>query len=536
MPMRSAPILFLLFVLPFCATAQQLLHPLNDSYDADIQQAVYSSTHRYHSSVKPWIASELRLVAHTDSISKASQINNPFSKKWQQTGFDMLFNSDFIHLRGKDYYIAVNPLLQFEAGTDRRSGNTTWINTRGIEVKGDLGERFSFYSSFRENQAVYPAYIDGFVRKNRVVPGQGMYKGFGSNGFDYAFSTAYLSVKAAKWFNVQFGHGRNFLGDGYRSLLLSDNAFPNAYLKLTGEVWHLKYVALYSQLIDIRAKLSENLGYERKYTTIHYLSWAATPRLNISFFDAIVWQATDSSGHRGFDLQYLNPIIFLRPVEFSIGSPDNALMGLNISYIVGKHSVFYGQLALDEFKISEIRAGNGWWANKQAFQLGLKAHNAFGVKNLFLQTEYNWVRPYMYTHFSVKQNYGHYNQPLAHPWGANFRESVSRLRYHYKRWYLHNELIYGLYGEDYDGLNYGRNIYLDYNTRVSEYGNKVGQGLKTTLLFNDLTLSWLINPVYKLNVYAGLGIRQLRSDQQTDNDVILRFGLRTSLENFYMDF
>ena len=70
----------------------------------------------------------------------------------------------------------------------------------------------------------------------------------------------------------------------------------------------------------------------RKYTTTHYLSWAISKRVNLSFFDAIVWSATDSAGnYRGFDAQYLNPIIFMRPVEFSIGSPDNALMGLNLS-------------------------------------------------------------------------------------------------------------------------------------------------------------------------------------------------------------
>jgi len=527
--------LFLL-LLPILSPAQQLLHTLNDDYDLSIQKQLHSSKNRFHTSVKPFIQSEINATVNTDSIAKLQKLANPYKNNWKQKAFEKLFNNDLITINGPDYYLAVNPLLHFGVGYDNRNNRNTWINTRGIEVKGNLGNRFSFYTAFRENQAVFPSYLDQYIRKNRVVPGQGLIRGFGDEGFDYAYSTGYLSYKAGKWFNIQFGHGRNFIGDGYRSLLLSGNAFPNTYLKLTADFWHIKYTALYSQLIDIRQKISNNLGFERKYTTIHYLSWAATPRLSIGFFDAIIWQASDSTGNRGFDLQYLNPVIFLRPVEFSIGSPDNAMIGLNISYLFGKHTLAYGQLVLDEFKLSEIRAGNGWWGNKQAFQLGVKSHQAFNIPNLFLQTEFNWVRPYMYTHFSELQNYGHYNQPLAHPWGANFWESVSRLHYNFKRWYLHYEFLYGIYGDDLNGLNYGHDIYQNYNTRVQEYGNKVGQGLKTTLVLHDLRLSWLINPVWNLNIYTGITLRNLKNDQQNDKDQIFSIGLRTSLERIYTDF
>jgi len=190
-----------------------------------------------------------------------------------------------------------------------------------------------------------------------VVPGQGIPRSFKGDGFDYSNVSGYINFRAGKYFNFQLGQGKNFLGDGYRSLLLSDNSFNNAYFKMVLNVWHLKYMVLYNQYIDIRSSIPE-IGYPRKYSTVHYLSWAISKRVNLSFFDAIVWQATDTLGnYRGFDWQYLNPIIFLRPVEFSIGSPDNALMGLNLSVIVGNHNVFYGQLVLDEFTLHEVLAG-----------------------------------------------------------------------------------------------------------------------------------------------------------------------------------
>ena len=54
-------------------------------------------------------------------------------------------------------------------------------------------------------------------------------------------------------------------------------------------------------------------------------------RLSLGFFDAVIWAAADDQGHpRGFDFQYINPIIFLRPVEAQSGSGDNALIGFHV--------------------------------------------------------------------------------------------------------------------------------------------------------------------------------------------------------------
>ncbi len=288
-------------------------------------------------------------------------------------------------------------------------------------------------------------------------------------------------------------------------------------------------------MMDVRSN-DPVLGYPKKYSVMHYLSWAATKRLTISLFDAVVWAAQDSSGYRGFDWSYLNPIIFLRPAEFSIGSAGNALLGMGASYIVGRHTVLYGQFMLDEFKFDEVRSGSGWWANKWSYQLGVKSFDVFGVKNLYLQTEYNRARPYMYSHGYVISNYGHYNQPLAHPIGGNFWESVSFVKYNYKRFFFSYEFQYALYGLDKNGLNYGQNIYDSYSNRAEDYGNYVGQGLKTTVNYHNIALSYLINPSYNLNFAVGFTYRSAVNDVETVNTSWVHVGLRTSLFNSYFDF
>ncbi len=499
---------------------------------------LYSNKIRFHTSIRPLYLPEVCQAVPVDSINNLLRMtkNKPSGKKWKQKAWDKLFNDDVITLRTKNFDLLVNPLMNFAIGFDSERGGKTWTNTRGFEAMGRIGKGFTFYSSFYENQALFPQYADQYIRKKHVVPGQGIPRNFGDGGFDYSNVTGYINYQAGRFFTFQLGQGRNFLGDGYRSLLLSDVPFPNFYTKLVFNVWHLKYMILYNQYIDIRSNIPE-IGYPRKYSTVHYLSWAVSKRVNLSFFDAIVWQATDTLGnYRGFDWQYLNPVIFLRPVEFSIGSPDNALLGLNLSVIAGKHNVFYGQILLDEFTLHEVLAGNGYWANKQAFQIGFKTYNPFKFNNFYFQTEFNYVPPYTYSERIERINYGHYNQPIAHPFGANFWESVNFIKYNYKRFFFNYEFLYSIKGLDPPGKNYGGDIYKSYNTRESDYGNYVGQGIRTRLIYQNLSASFLINPAYNLNFTLGVVFRNLHSDVADENTHYFYLGLRTSLRNLYYDF
>lgn len=529
-------ITFIFLILISNIKAQNTYTPQNHDYDYEIQKAFNSPHSRFFTSSQTFLNKNIKQKINYDSIINIQKIKSPYLKIWKRKVWDKIFNNDLVKIKKNDYCFSINPLMNFSFGRDFSETKSTYTNTRGIELKGKIGNRFYFYSSFHENQSTFVNYLDSYIRKNSVVPGQGNIHTYLNNGgFDYAYADGFITYDDGTHFNIQFGHGKNFIGDGYRSLLLSDNSFNYPFLKITTNFWHIKYTVLYAQFQDLRTNLAYDMGHTRKYGTFHYLTWAATKRFNISFFETLIWQSQDTIGYRGFDVNYLNPVIFLRPVEFSVGSPDNALMGLNISYIIGKHNVLYGQLLLDEFKLKEVISGNGWWANKQAFQLGLKSFDVFKIKNLYFQTEFNSVRPYTYSHRTNLKNYGHYNQPLAHPIGANFYESVNFIKYHYKRFYLKYELQYCKYGENYNGLNYGKDIFESYQTHVSEHGNYIGQGLKTSVIYNDIAVSYLINPSYNLNFEIGYTNRLQKSDQETLKTSYFHIGLKTSLFNTYYD-
>lgn len=536
--MKLKLFIFIIFsTFSIVAYTQQLTFPLANPFFNDLEKNLYSPANLFHTSVRPWLISEINKVENIDSVKNLHLINSKSSRKICKNISDLIFNHHLITLVKEDFKLEVDPVLNFEFGKDFIANDKSkYLNTRGIQIQGSITDKFSFFSTFYENQATFINYIDSTIRLTNVVPGQGNPKDFKNSGFDYAWASGYISYTPSKHFNFQFGHGKNFIGDGYRSLLLSDNAFNYPFLKITTNLWRFKYVNLYAEFLDLKMPHSYDIGFRKKYGTFHYLSYDVNKRLSIGLFESIIWKAADSTGYRGFDINYLNPIIFFRPVEFSLGSPDNALMGTNISFKLRKKNVLYGQLLLDEFKTHEVMSGNGWWANKQALQLGVKSFDVFGVKNLYIQTEYNYVRPYTYSSRSTLQNYAHYDQALAHPLGANFKESVSFLKYNYKRFFAELKFNYAVYGADTANSNYGKDIFLSYDTHPKEYGNYTGQGIKTTLTYKDFCLSYLINPSTNLNISLGISDRNENSILKKSHSTYVYFGIRTSLNNFYFDF
>jgi hypothetical protein len=373
---------------------------------------------------------------------------------------------------------------------------------------------------------------------NNHLVAQGMGTLFYNKGaYSYQYYAGYVSYSPNRIFNFQLGRDKNFLGDGYRSLFLSDQSNSYPFVKISTTVWKIKYVNLFTLFKDASTSSFKN-DFKNKYATFHYLSWNATHRFNLSLFESILWQGTDSNRSRLFDVNYLNPVIFYRPVEYSLGSSDNSFLGIAFKLKVGKKYAhqFYGQLLLDEFLLKEIKAMKGWWGNKQGVQVGYNYFDVAGIKNLQLQTEVNVVRPYTYSHGSVQQNYSHFNQSLAHPLGANFVESISLLNYHSKRWLIEAEYVYAVQGRDYKNIHYGGNIFDPYLTRPYEYGNKIGQGLKTNLSYRKFKIAYTLLPSMDMAVEAGIVQRTESNRLNSLTSTYVFIGIKTRLLNTYNDY
>ncbi|GAA4319280.1 hypothetical protein [Compostibacter hankyongensis] len=419
-----------------------------------------------------------KLLADNGEWAPDSLSFEPSRVPWVKTFYKNKTNLYEVNV--PDFYLAVNPLLLLQIGKESNNDEALYINTRGLEVRGRIADKVGFYAMLSENQERPPFFMQDRIDKWQAVPGIGYYKNIKnrSGGYDYFNAAGYVSFGVTKYIDVQFGYGNNFIGDGYRSLLLSTNAANYLYLKLHTRIWKLDYENIFAELISQYPRGEGDFLRPKKYMAMHHLGVNLTRWLNVGAFESVVFSRKDH-----FEFQYLNPIIFYRAIEQMVGSPDKVIVGLDAKANVAHHFQFYSQFFLNELKVKEFFGNRGWWGNKWGLQLGGKYVDAFNVPNLDLQGEVNVVRPYTYTHGDSVANYTHYNQPLAHPWGANFAEFIGIVRYQpVKKLYLEARGIYGDQGLDYPGTNYGSNIFMDYKTREKEYGNTIGQGLKSRTL------------------------------------------------------
>jgi hypothetical protein len=497
------------------------------------------SLHDPHTSVRPYTRAAVarlgeRLLSPDSvaraggSLSRADRFNAQYLLKdnWANSRRGAALNAstkpvlsyfyrnqtDLYHVETEDFTLRVNPVLLLQGGRDSDLSGLRYVNTRGVQLEGTIDQKLGFYTFLADNQQAVPGYVQSRIERDRIVPHEGYWKYFktvGGSQYDFFTARGGITYAAGKHVNLQLAHDRNFIGNGYRSLILSDYSAPYFFLKANTRIWKFNYQNLFAELTAQRtydaAGSPTDEVYPKKYLALHHLSFDVMPNFNIGVFESTVLggRGIDSTivngrivrQRQGFELQYLNPVIFYRAVEQQVGSADNAVLGIDFKWNILHTAQLYGQLVLDEFKLSEIRAGNGWWSNKQAVQLGAKYIDVAGLRNLDLQVEFNYIRPYTYQHEDSYTAYTHYQQPLAHPMGANLAEILGVLSYQpLPRLMLVGKAFYSEQGLDVlangAAVNYGGNALISYNQHPQEYDNRVGQGNKSRLLHADFTATY----------------------------------------------
>ena len=401
----------------------------------------------------------------SDFASKKSLFNTFYKNK-----------ANFGEVNTKDFFLAVNPVFHFQLSKEANNSQQLFLNTKGVTARGLIANRIGFSIYATDNQERGPIFLQDRIDSFSAVPGAGFYKNFKSTGVDYFDARGSVHFSATKYLDFQFGYDKNFIGNGYRSLFLSDYGNSNLFLKINTRIWKLNYMNLFMELSPRYVRGAGDNLLDKKYTSIHHLSFNAAKWLNIGLFEAVVFGRKNR-----FDFTYLNPVMFLRVAEQQNGSADNAFVGFDFKANIAKRAQVYGQFLLDEFFLKELRAGNGWWANKYGIQLGAKYIDLFNVKNLDVQGEVNIVRPFTYAHTDSVSSYSHFNQPMAHPLGANFFELIGILRYQpHPKWTGSVRLVYWKQGLDSTGANtnVGSSIFkLNGNRPQGDYGYEIGNGI-----------------------------------------------------------
>ena len=408
---------------------------------------------------------------------------------------------DFLNINRNGFFLAANPVLSFEGLYERdKPRNFLFNTTQGAEIRGRINDWVGFYVYLANNYEEPPSYVNDWIGKWGAIPGAGHFNRSG-NGYQYLQARGYINVPLIKdHISLSLGYDRHFIGDGYRSLFLSDFSEGAAFARINTRIWKLNYQNLYL-VLKPQSFAGEPATGGHKYATAHYLSLNVTRWLNVGLFETV----TFSRGDR-YEFGYMNPVILYRAIERGMGSPDKVSLGLSLKAITMRHLSLYSQILINEFTTKELFSGKGYWANKWGLQFGAKYFDAFTIRNLDLQGEVNVVRPYTYQHYAGPDgntiaNNTHYNQPFAHPLGAGFAEVTGNIFYQpMPGLSINARAMYYKQGIDTGGSNYGSNIFLNYNTRPGDYGVKLINGPEATCMLLSLNASYELRPRLYLDV------------------------------------
>ena len=494
--------LFCLFFNTNVQAQKHVIQPYSYSFYQKMNRVYYNPDYALHSAIKPYILDEKALSLYDSLMNRGIEDRGTWLER-------KLFNEHLFDVQKDDFTFFADFIPDFQLGRDfARGGKTLWLNTRGFQAGGTVGDKFYFYTSGFENQGVFPDYIDNYINSNRVVPGQ-MYGKIGKRVQDWAYVSAIVSYAVSKKFNLTLAYDKTHIGDGYRSMLLSDQSSNYTSLKFSGTLGDVQYLSQWSYMLDpLEGRMDVNTAGDKqvlgsptrnKWGAFQYVDWNVDERFSIGLFNAVLWGESSDTLARETVVQ--------------------AGFGLNMRYRLLDQLSMYGQ---------------AHYYKKLGTQIGLRGYDLLGLRDLNYLVEYNRAAPYAYSSKDVITGYTNYSEPLAHPLGGNFNEVLGKLNYTYKRFDFSLQANYAQYGVDPAGeVHYGGNLLKPIE---QEQGSKVGQGIETDLLYGSGIVSYVFNPKYNLRLEAGAALRRQTNSLNKNTSGMLIFGLRASFRDLHYDF
>jgi hypothetical protein len=509
----------------------QLYFPNEQYYNTEIERFFYQD-----SASKSFFNSHQSLKPILDSRTNSDSIYFKDTKHYYWIT-QKLFKENFLIFKGDNFWCSVDPIVDLEIGTDFSADSLSRLywNTRGIRVQAKFLNKVAFSTSVYENQALVPTYVSDYIdahgefrpsgftykQENAVIPGYARTKPFKTTGYDFAFAEGQVSIVPNKWINFQLGNGNQFVGNGYRSLLLSDFSVNYPFAKIETNLWdgRIQYNAIYAvhqNLYRMNEFNSVESTFERKIGTYHYLDFAITKNFQVGLFEGALWRRSDSTGTHEPNWLFANPLPFINgAVMGDNGIGYNAIIGVNYSYSFFQNRL-YGQFVLDNGKLSGM-------------QIGIKSLNLL-IPNLDLQFEYNMVNDFTYITDDKRYNYSHYNLPLAHPLSSGFNELVGKLSYQKKGFFVENKIVF--YQQFYndsiiDGTDIVNDEYPTSLTFITQQKN---------VLINHFEIGYRFNKNYNLQAVTGWMYRGEHLPGQLNETNYIYVGVRTRLRNKTLDF
>ena len=509
----------------FCIMLQVAYSQKNVPLQKDYTQAV-DQLFIENNSVQPTFVKPYQLDSYKNEIidsvllfskSKPKSKKNLFVRKWS---YEPLFVVD-----STDYTLNIDPLFDFSYGQDYIRNTHYYSNSRGIQLSGHIQNSIFFESSFLETQASFPVYISDYIHSSNAAPGQGQARRFESGAFDYSLSGGSLGFKINRYLNVSLGHGKFFAGDGYRSVLLSDNAFNYPFLRATFNFKNFQYTRVWAILMGDSISTSSFGVREKRLAGFNIFTFIPNSTIQLSFFEGRVFNYPNETQNLDMNYQFFNPILYSN----SLFKNDNqtTILGTGIKLSLFKSLQFYAQIGYNSNSIKES------FKKRSAFQAGFKYFNCIGIKNLFVHAEYNKAGKYIYSNTIAGISYSHYNQSIAHPFGASFQEILILANYRYKSWKAELNWQSANYGEGIIAIAAKKNKYV----KEMQYSTPfIGLGPEVELNSWGGNISYLLNSFSNRRIECGYQSRISHFMNTSSENGYYYIAFKTAIYNSYNDF
>ena len=261
--------IILLMFFSFNGLGQLTINNLHYRAKLDKSKFYFKDTLTNHSSILPQIDS----WDYQQYSSKSGQFARLKSDRYMG---DNIFK----------YALRLYPIADLSLGGEYKKNDTHNPKyTGGLGVGIDFTSRKFFFTGKIMPYGTYSTYVRDSVQEI-LSTDLGTTRPISGNIFQR--SELLLAYRPNKSFTFLGGYGKNSFGEGYRSLLLSDNASNYPFLKIETSLKSIKYVNLYSIWNDNSVNPADKSLDKMKFSATHYLSWNIIRELNLSIFETVV--------------------------------------------------------------------------------------------------------------------------------------------------------------------------------------------------------------------------------------------------------
>lgn len=434
------------------------------------------------------------------------QFNTPLAKhntnkSWFRRKF---FTEHFVEYSDSSLFLFIDPMIDLNV----TQGSDNYLqNGRGLHAGFVISDKIEAETWLMENQTgVLPNKLVHHQFGQTAVYGYGRSKvNKDTTSYDFAWVMARLAVKIKPWWIAEVGYGRQHIGVGYRSLILSNQTVPFPYFKNTWSVGKFTYshqLAAWNSLVRAKKTANTEAPFLIQKNKIETVDYSVTSNLTIGYMAGAIWDDNKTYA----TIEEVGHYLPIPGVINAFGDSLFQLNGLQFNYRINK-LLIYGQLLSSQQKLS-----------KTAFQTGALLRIASERNQLFLRAEYNVVPAKFYRNNGNSWSNQTYYAGYV---GREARELLFRAQFQQNKWYLAAGTSISLT----NGLN------------------------KPTELVKSITFEsqYMINPTNGLAVFADLHlvnvnvnspefVSEFYSANATESQSWVSVGIRTSLLRVFQDY